>query len=267
MSLPKVFVVTCLRDFELFTLLCASVKKFLNITEFNIIVNEDEVDADIWMKKYIDDIEPIFRDSHTINILYKDNVIPNHNHTGWVTQQLIKLYCLDPDNPYIVIDSGNIFIKPVDVSNIISDPRYYIRDLCSYNSFAYACQQYFPIDQCRGARTPHIINPEVCRKIFQTFGGYYYFESWFMNFRKYGAPSEFIIHDMAAMYFNLDSEDNRKENYYNHPIWEVLSKEEYHFIFEEKLPNFDIVSLHSRVLLDSNFSEFRAKLNEITKYN
>jgi hypothetical protein len=265
MAVPKVFVVTCLRDFDLFALMCASVKKFLNITEFNIVINENDIDKEIWMKKYLDDIEPIFRDSHTINLLHK--VIPNHNHTDWITQQLIKLYCLDPNNPYIVLDSGNIFIKPIDVSNIVNDSKYEIRDLCSYNSFAYACHYHFSVTQCRGARTPHIINPEVCRKIFQKFGGYYYFESWFYGFQKYGPPSEFIIHDMAAMHFNLDFEDSEKENYYNHPIWNVLNKDEYKFIFEETLPHAYIVTLHTRVLLDSNFSEYRAKLNEITKYN
>ena len=263
MALPKVFVVTCLRDFDLFALMCASVKKFLNITEFNIVINEDDMDKEIWMKKYLDDIEPIFRDSHTINLLHK--VIPNHSHTGWVTQQLIKLYCLDPDNPYIVLDSGNIFIKPVDVSKITNEPRYNIQDLNSYNSFAYACQQYFPVSQCRGARTPHVINPKVCRKIFQTFGGYYYFESWFYRFQKYGPPSEFIIHDMAAMHFNLDFEEVGKMIYYNFPLHEVLTPDKYNFIFEEKLPVFHIITIHSRVLLDMSFSEYRTKLNELMK--
>jgi len=265
MALPRVFVVTCLRDFELLTLMCASVKKFLNITEFNIIVNEDVVDTEIWMRRYLDDIEPIFRDSHTINILYKDNIIPNHNSTGWVTQQLIKLHCLDPINPYIVLDSGNIFIKPVDVSTMANEPKYEIQDLNSYNSFAYACHQYFPVKQCRGARTPHVINPEVCRKIFQKFGGYYYFESWFYRFQKYGPPSEFIIHDMAAMHFNLDFDEVGKVIYYNFPLHEVSTTDEYNFIFEEKLPAFHIITLHSRVLLDSSFGEYRNKLNELMK--
>lgn len=260
MKLPKVFTVTCLRDFELFVLHCHSIKKFLNVLEFNIIINETGKNLIKWRKRYESRITCIFQDSHVINLIFKDDWLPRRQ-TGWVTQQIFKLSCLDQD-PYIVLDSGTIFIRPTDVVQIKNFPKINIDTLKYYQNFASTCYQYFPVKQCRSARVPHKINPDVCKKIFQVFGGYEQFVDWFYNQNQ---PSEFILHDMASIFFHMDFDDIGYHFDYNKLLLDPLSLDEYDLIFQELSQNdsIKIFTMHIGVLVDPTFSEYRSQLNNI----
>jgi hypothetical protein len=260
MKLPKVFTVTCLRDFELFVLHCYSIKKFLNISEFNIVINETGKNVRKWKKRYDSRIACIFKDSHVINLIFKDDRLPRR-HTGWVTQQIFKLSCLD-HNPYIVLDSGTIFIRPTDVLQIKNFDKINIDTLKHYQNFTSTCYQYFPVNQCRSANTPHKINPDVCKKIFEVFGGYEQFIDWFYTQHQ---PSEFILHDMAAQYFNMDFEDIGYDFNYNKLLLDPTSLDEYNLIFQELSQNnfVKILTMHIGVLLDPAFSDYRSTLNNI----
>lgn len=260
MKLPKVFTVTCLRDFELFVLQCYSIKKFLNISEFNIVINETGKNVRKWKKRYDSRIAPIFKDAHTINFIFKDDRLPTRK-TGWVTQQIFKLSCLD-SKPYIVLDSGNIFIRPTDVLQIKNFDKIKIEYLHHYKDFAINCYKYFPVDYCRSANTPHKINPDVCKKIFEVFGGYEQFVDWFYTQHQ---PSEFILHDMAAQFFNMDFEDIGYHFNYNKIVFDPTSLDVYDAVFQELSQNDSIklFTMHIGVLLDPAFSEYRIKLNNI----
>jgi len=260
MTFPKVFTVTCLRDFELFVLHCYSIKKFLNVLEFNIIINETGKNVRKWKKRYDSRIACIFKDSHVINLIFKDDRLLGRP-TGWVTQQLFKISCLDHD-PYIVLDSGTIFIRPTDVLQIKNFGKISIDTLAHYNEFASKCYEYFPVSQCRAASTPHKINPEVCKKIFEVFGGYQQFVDWFYM---HNHPSEFILHDMAALFFNMDFEDIGYDYNYNKLLLDPTNTDEYDLIFQELSQNdsMKIITMHIGVLLDPAFVEYRNKLTYI----
>jgi hypothetical protein len=260
MKFPKIFTVTCLRDFELFVLHCCSIKKFLNISEFNIVINETGKNVRKWKKRYDSRIACIFKDSHVINLIFKDDRLPRR-HTGWVTQQIFKLSCLD-HNPYIVLDSGTIFIRPTDVLQIKNFGKINIDTLQHYVDFTLLCYKYFPVNQCRSACTPHKINPEVCKKIFEVFGGYQQFVSWFYRQHQ---PSEFILHDMAAQFFNMDFEDIGYDFNYNKMLLDPASPTQYNLIFQELDQNdvIKILTMHVSVLQDSAFTEYGNKLNNI----
>jgi hypothetical protein len=260
MKFPKIFTVTCLRDFELFVLHCYSIKKFLNVSEFNIVINENKEDAAAWKNKYDTEIAFIFKDSYVINFIFKDDRLLGRP-TGWATQQIFKLSCLD-DDPYIVLDSGTIFIRPTDVFQIKNFSKINIDTLVHYNDFTNECYKYFPVSQCRGAGTPHKINPAVCKKIFKLFGGYKQFVDWFYL---HPQPSEFILHDMAALFFNMDFEDIGYDYNYNKLLLDPTNTDEYDLIFQELSQNdsIKIVTMHIGVLLDPAFVKYRNTLTYI----
>jgi hypothetical protein len=259
-ELPKVFTVTCLRDFELFVLHCYSIKKFLNISEFNIIINETGKKLRKWKKRYDSRIACIFQNSCVINIIFKDDQLPLRQ-TGWVTQQVLKLSCLD-DDPYIVLDSGTIFIRPTDVLQIKNFDKIHIDTLVHYVDFTRTCYKHFPVDYCRSAHVPHKINPEVCKKIFESFGGYEQFIDWFYTQHQ---PSEFILHDMAAQFFNMDFDDTGYDFNYNKLLLDPTTIDEYDLIFQKLSQNesIKIFTMHIGVLLDPAFAEYRDKLFHI----
>jgi hypothetical protein len=94
------------------------------------------------------------------------------------------------------------------------------------------------------------------------FGGYEQFVDWFY---KQHQPSEFILHDMAAQFFNMDFEDIGYHFNYNKMLLDPLSLDEYDLIFQELSQNdvVKILTIHIGVLLDPTFSKYRSKLNNI----
>ena len=166
------------------------------------------------------------------------------------------------DDPYIVLDSGTIFIRPTDVLQIKNFDKINIDTLKHYQNFTSTCYQYFPVNQCRSANVPHKINPDVCKKIFEVFGGYEQFVDWFYTQHQ---PSEFILHDMAAQFFNMDFEDIGYEFNYNKLLLDPTSLDEYDLIFRKLSQNdyVKILTMHIGVLLDPAFSEYRDKLFHI----
>ena len=61
----KIFILACLRDFELFELQCRSIKKYLCTDEVNIVINETNNCLKDFYSLYKQKIEPIFQGTHT----------------------------------------------------------------------------------------------------------------------------------------------------------------------------------------------------------
>lgn len=256
----KIFILACLRDFELFELQCRSIKKYLDITEFNIVVNESDSCLENFYKLYEQRINPIFQDTHVVNLIKKSKYLPENKWSadhggGWVTQQLLKMSCLDEES-YIVLDTKNIFIRPVNISEFVNANRYEIEYLHAYKNFAQKCSVYFPASHCRGAHTPYIINPEVCKRIYNTFGGYDNFVKWFV---RNPPQSEFILHDMASQYFkiDLDYNFNTEASEWLCFIFEILDNYQEQFNYIENKNVVKILSVHPRVFNHQSFANYK----------
>jgi hypothetical protein len=102
----------------------------------------------------------------------------------------------------------------------------------------------------------------VCKKIFNLFGGYKQFVDWFYT---HNQPSEFILHDMAAQFFNMDFEDIGYDCNYNKLLLDPTNADEYDLIFQELSQNdsIKIFTMHIGVLLDPAFAAYRNKLTYI----
>jgi len=258
----KIFIIACLRDFELFELQCRSIKKYLSIDEVNIVINEPTDCLKSFYRLYKKKIKLIFQDTHTVNFIEKTKYLPENKvspgYKGWITQQILKMSCLDTQ-PYVVLDTKNIFIRPTSMSEFVNANRYKIEYMQNYKEFAYICNEYFPASHCRGASTPYIINPEVCKKIYDTLGGYDAFVNWFLS---HASPSEFVLHDMASQYFKLDV------NYDIDPlrgewicfIFKILDDYQERFDYMETKNMTKILSVHPRVFNDPSFEKYKSIL-------
>lgn len=130
-----------------------------------------------------------------------------------------------------------------------------------YKDFAQECQKYFPIEYCHGSGTPHLIHPKTCKKIFKTFGGYNKFVLWFA---KQSCPSEFILHSLAMQYFGKPLQEGLPSNF-NTCILNVSPLKYYKQIFSDvqKNDSCKVLTLHTEVILDKKFADFKAELYRI----
>jgi hypothetical protein len=259
----KIFILACLRDFELFELQCKSIKKYLNIDEINIVINEPDDCLEKFYSLYEQKIKPIFQVTHTINLIEKTKYLPENKvskgYKGWITQQILKMSCLD-DNHYIVLDTKNIFIRPTNISEFVNANRYKIEYMRDYKEFAQKCNIYFPASHCRGAHTPYIINPDVCKRIYHTFGGYDAFVNWFLSDSNQFAPSEFVLHDMASQYFKLDLDYNHIRKEWICFIFDVLDNYQERFDYIKNKDIVKILSVHPRVFNHASFANYKTIL-------
>jgi hypothetical protein len=260
----KIFILACLRDFELFELQCRSIKKYLITDEVNIVINEPDKCLKDFYRLYKQKIKPIFQGTHTVNFIEKTKYLPENKvspgYKGWVTQQILKMSCLDTE-PYAVLDTKNIFIRPTSMSEFVNANRYKIEYMQNYKEFAQICNEYFPASHCRGANTPYVINPEVCKKIYDTLGGYDKFVNWFLSHTD-NTPSEFVLHDMASQYFKLDL------NYDTHPlksewicfVFDPLDDFQERFDYITTKNMVKILSVHPRVFNHPSFENYKSIL-------
>jgi hypothetical protein len=124
----NLLTVTCNRDKQQIILQAESMDKFVtNPVTHYIIVNEDQCDLTEW---YFE-LKP-FYSKHRIVLLnklkgsdYGDKVIDNSDDSlGWHSQQIQKLlFAFYLKEDYLITDSKNFFIKPVDLS-IYNDNDY-----------------------------------------------------------------------------------------------------------------------------------------------
>lgn len=261
---PKIFTVTCLRDFDIFCLHCQSIKKFLNAKEFNIIVNESNTNVKKWLELYFyNKIDKIFEDKINVNIINSDVIIPP-GRNDWVSQQIIKLSTLDKDDNYIVLDSGNIFVRPINIQDIKPFVKIKLEWLKNYRKFADICYTIFPVEWCRDSATPHIINPKVCEKIFDKFNGYHNFIKWFYT---HDHPSEFILHSMAEQFFNMetDRDTHHGENieFFNENLLESVYQSKIQYV--KNNDSIKLIKISSMVYFDDNFTSCKKEILELIK--
>lgn len=251
----KVFIVTCLRDLHLFKIQIKTIEKFVtsNHSNITIIVNEKPYAFKGW-KVRIRLFDSAFLKKW--NIKSRDEFPEIKSSNGWKTQQLIKLSLLD-DRPYLVLDTKNFFVKEIDLDNIKSMKRDSVAHMQHYNNFYDVCKEKYPVDKYRPHCTPYIIYPEVCKKIFNDYGGYKSFVTWFEH--QY-SPSEFLIHDMASQFYNIGSSDSDDIDYdINMCFW----NQEDMIDFKDKIigiGDYSIVSVHPRIKWKKNMKFFLEKL-------
>ena len=118
--------VTCNRDFQQMLLQAESIQRFLSPCKHVIIVNESNPDLDFWrtwLKPYYTNHELIIRPrieyAYPLSILgVRDRYGALDNiSSGWRAQQLQKmLLAYEYEDDYLLLDSKNFFINPVDLS-------------------------------------------------------------------------------------------------------------------------------------------------------
>lgn len=254
----KVFIITCIRDIDLFELQLKSIQKYLDIDELNVVVNENIHNFNSFKHFYGRNIFPFLKNNFTVNLIPKNSVLSG-TRSDWVTQQILKLSCLD-QSPYLVLDTKNIFIRHMSLNDFCNPARYHIDYLLNYKEFCNECIKLFPASYCRGAITPFIIDPRVCEKIFEKFQSYENFCTWFSKFNQ---PSEFILYDLAAQYFKIEEDLNTKIRCEEQVILIFDKSKSYKHVFKKvNNQNVKILSIHPRVFRDKSFQPYLKVLIE-----
>ena len=147
------------------------------------------------------------------------------------------------------------------MSEFVNANRYKIEYMLDYKEFAQICNDYFPASHCRGANTPYVINPEVCKKIYDTLGGYDAFVNWFLSHTG-NNPSEFVLHDMASQYFNLDVnyDNGHLRSEWICFIFEPLDDYQERFDYIATKNTTKILSIHPRVFSHPSFEKYKSIL-------
>lgn len=255
----EVFIIACLRDFDLLALQCKSIEKYLDIENLNIVINEEGKFVDRFYTLYNLKIASIFDGKISVNFVEKSSILKKqYPYEGWITQQLLKLSCLD-NKPYVVLDTKNIFVRPVSIKEFVNVNRYLVDHLTDYKKFAEECRRIFQVDYCRCANTPFIINPTVCEKMFDHFGGFDKFVNWFTG---HYSPSEFIVYDMAAQHykFDLDYQWNDFAASWNCFIFNIEDNFREKFDLIARDQSIKIASIHPTVINHPFFKKYKSIL-------
>lgn len=250
-KLNQVLIVTCNRDRWQFQIQCWSIGKYLEPCDLHIVINE--LDPTDWPEWFAANCR-LYLNNHNVKVWtyedFMDDIFLFHpNMTkGWLSQQLFKLaFACKTQDPYIILDSKNWFVKNTKLSDLPKRPRETLSTIPDFNKFIYACLEKFNLSYvyCRGLITPYHFTPGIVLKMFEHFGGQDAFNNWFLEF---SAPSEFIVYDLFAQYAKLDSDAGTLVDNYRY-FWYtdlVLDLEKFKLAVIE--PGVKMVSVHSPLL-------------------
>lgn len=207
----RILIVTFSGDIPLLELQLESIDKFLESCIIDIIINDinpkpvREV-AGKWAAQM---------SRHTVRIHNGTDNIPSiygqyfrYHYTSWHCQQLHKIIN-HIDEPYIVLDTKDIFIKRTTLLELSKTQQtWWLKDWDeSHRDFIdFAREAYVlagrpeKMDQpkkelvLRNFTTPFIIQPIVIEKVKKVFDNNLEdFYTWFLSF---GLPSEFLLHEV-----------------------------------------------------------------------
>ncbi len=198
----QVLIVTCDRDRWQFLLQCRSIGKFLEPCKVAIIVNEFKPQS--WLQWYKENCEQHLQ-CHEVTVLQHEDfyhlcnfyLIPNNN--GWKSQQVFKmLYAFNTDQDYLVLDSKNWFVKPIQLSEIIPRERRWKDHNYIWDPVVTASTARFGLPEqtlYRPAITPYKFEYKIVKNMIASFGSIDNFLTWFLKFKH---PSEFVVYDLYA---------------------------------------------------------------------
>jgi hypothetical protein len=114
-NIMQLVTVTCTRDLNHMVLLSHSIDVYVETPCTHLVIIEDDATPlDVWAAM----LDPYYK-RHTLRLL--KNTLPDQakSQSGWVRQQSIKLLAasLIEADYYLVLDSKNFFIQPVDLTN------------------------------------------------------------------------------------------------------------------------------------------------------
>lgn len=205
----QALIVTCNRDTWQFRLQCKSIGKYLEPCDVHIVINEPDPSG--WINWFNSDCLP-YLGNHRVQVythkdFYSDFLFHNiYSVHGWVSQQIFKLtFSLKTDQPYIVLDSKNWFVKPTRLQDIPNRPRV-ATPSAGFLRFYFEARKKLQIEHMYRIReiiTPYYIDPAVVKAILAEFGGVDQFIEWFML---YDMASEFMLYDLYAQHHKLDED-------------------------------------------------------------
>lgn len=109
--------VTCARDKTIMGLHAHSIDRWVQVPCTHWIVIEDHT---IPREEWLEHLQPFYH-RHTLKLItdLSPNTQATHPRSGWLRQQAIKLLVSRyiNDDTYLILDSKNFFIKPVDLDN------------------------------------------------------------------------------------------------------------------------------------------------------
>jgi len=199
----QLLTVTCDRDRWEFLLQCRSLSRYSVNNKLNIIVNE--LNPRPWLKWFDENCRLLLAEIefkiYTYEDFYDDFILPIHK-PGWHTQQIFKLvFALKTSGSYIVLDSKNWFVRPIDFNPLYKQKRWPMdgencEHWLSFFPFYTACIEKLGLNssfEFRTVLTPYHFDAGIILQMFEHFGGVIMFNKWFLSFEW---PSEFIVYDL-----------------------------------------------------------------------
>jgi hypothetical protein len=211
LGLKQVLVVTCDRDRWQFLLQIRSIGKFLEPCNLCVIINEH--DPQRWLCWFKENCEQRL-DRHHVKIMTREDfndIIPcqslDDKVSGWISQQIYKLlFSLKVNDPYLVLDSKNWFIKDSKLVDFQQRTRVGISTNPGFVNFYDRCLEQFEMPKdtmYRPIITPYAIDPAIVRSMLDKFQGAKNFFDWFTSDK---IASEFMAYDLFAQSLGLEQD-------------------------------------------------------------
>lgn len=229
----RILIVTFNGDAPLLKLQLESINKFLEPCMIDIIVNEPNSEhlikqAQPWIARLKHHNVMMHRGEDSLNFLYGDRY--RYDYTSWHCQQMHKLFN-HLDEPYVVLDTKDIFIKPTSLADITKhQPKWFLKEdkrtHIDFLKFAWEAfllsgrEDIYNTDRefvhLRSFVTPYYMDPKISRKIVKDCfdDSLDDFFSWFMSF---AFPSEFLLHEIFDQAYKITDpniEDLTTDFYY-----------------------------------------------------
>lgn len=204
----NLLTVTCDRDFEEMLLQAKSIEKFVSPCNHYVFVNNTNFNKEFWTES----LKPFYK-NHELKIFFTDEYFDFSQYQGWVTQQIWKCFAHDwiKDN-YIVLDSKNFFIKPVNLENWKFDGSGYVLSenddrlkLINYYANEYNIN---PISEYYSNITPFIFQKDVISAVNEELRK----NLIFLKDVKPLYHSEFFLYSLFLKRFNLPFEHLLKDD-------------------------------------------------------
>jgi hypothetical protein len=261
----QILVVTCDRDRWQFQIQCWSIGKYLEPCELHFIINE--ANPSDWLD-WFNATCRCYLGQHRVHVYTFEDFANDivfylkifDNKAGWQNQQVYKLiFALKTQQPYIILDSKNWFVKPAKLTDMVKPKRHVIQPPADFDRFYIELLNKFnfPDAQCRGIITPFHMDPVVVLKLFEHFGGVDSFINWFLSFR---IQSEFMVYDLFAQYAGLDHDPGAIEDYYRNFWYTEVALDIEKFKLALAEPCVKMVSIHYPLLKSVNPSVIESLL-------
>jgi hypothetical protein len=245
--------VTWSTDLYLQKLQAYSINKYVQDTCIHWVIIEDDI---IPIHTWLSELAPFYT-KHTLKIIHHSELTTDNKSIGWVRQQILKFKIVNyiQGDSYIILDSKNFFIKPVNLNSWPIDEgngsSHYDQETDNGKWKTWIEHVHkktgLPVpEEFWAPETPFVIKTKVARKMMELFS----IEELFDNAYD---PSEFIL-------YRFLSQENKQRHYRlvyscwpgsEFPTWEKLNEEfdnehvrtfGLHKAFiKENLANFDLI--------------------------